>query len=44
MKDEYTKIELRFREYLNNLILEKKGMKKEIKNNELNSKKKNMPQ
>lgn len=42
MKDEYTKIELRFREYLNNLILEKKGMKKEIKNNELNSKKKNL--
>ena len=42
IKDEYTNVELRFREYLNNLNLEKKGMKKEIKNYELNPKRKNL--
>ena len=42
MKDEYTNIELKFREYLNNLNLEKKGMKKETKNNEFVKKKKNL--
>jgi hypothetical protein len=44
MKDEYTNIELRFREFLNDLNLEKKGLKKEIlnKNEDLNWKIKNL--